>query len=334
MFCPKCGQQLSDDSIFCTNCGTSLNNQANNQPIQNNNMANTQYQNNNVANANYNHASYTNQHSPNQGYANQNYANQNYAQPNYANNPNIPTNNIANSSGDNSKLIKIVGSICAALIALSIIIVIVAVAKNHNSSYDAYADGDITADAPITQDDDIVSFSEYKNGADTSSTSTDTSSSPSSTSYITNVATNAAISSVTASSYLTEVYRTEVYIDQPENVLDGNFSTAWIEDGNGFGVGEWLQVNLNSTYAVNGIRIYNGLMRSEKYFSENAKIKKLRVRFSDGTSEDFSLHAEYSKANELTFKQPHQTSYLKLEILAAYTGSGCDDTCISELSLF
>lgn len=110
MFCPNCGKEVSDTSLFCTNCGHALNSNA----AQNNtaeNYAEPNYNNvePNYDNAmpNYNNAAPNyNNAMPNYNNVEPNYATQNYTAPNY--------NNAAQYNYNNSrKTPSIIGAIAA-----------------------------------------------------------------------------------------------------------------------------------------------------------------------------------------------------------------------------
>ncbi len=148
-------------------------------------------------------------------------------------------------------------------------------------------------------------------------------------------ASNSAIASVTSSSHLEEYYADTGYLHHiAENVIDGSDSTAWIEGVSGDGVGEWIQLDLDGEYVLNGLEIENGYWKSAELYSKNGRVKSLRLTFSDGSSQTFSLNDEFGVLQTIALDAPVVTSSIKIEILEVYPGNKYDDTCITWLNLF
>ncbi len=148
------------------------------------------------------------------------------------------------------------------------------------------------------------------------------------------------IVSANASSYKVENGRKEDRYYYPDNVLDGDYNTAWVEAADGLGEGEWISLELEGEQEVSGVNIENGYKKfidgkSDDYlYNCNARAKTIRVEFSDGTYEDFELTDDFYAINQIMFSYPRVTNYIKITILDAYAGSKYEDTCISEISLF
>lgn len=108
----------------------------------------------------------------------------------------------------------------------------------------------------------------------------------------------------------------------PENVIDRNNLTAWEEDGEGYGKGEWVQLSADKEYRVLGVCIKNGYMKDDMRLVKNGQVKKIRIGFSDGSTQDFSLNktesASQDYSNIIIFKQPVYTSYMKFTIIDNY----------------
>lgn len=146
---------------------------------------------------------------------------------------------------------------------------------------------------------------------------------------------NNIISSVNASSYLEEYYQsTGQLIHKPENTIDGSYRTAWVENAAGDGIGEWIELSFDRTYTINGIEISNGYKKSSELYLKNNRLSSVRIHFSDGTHQDFTLTDTFEGAQRITFAKPAVTNSIKLEILSVYSGSKYQDTCITELNLF
>lgn len=154
----------------------------------------------------------------------------------------------------------------------------------------------------------------------------------------------------------------------PENVLDRNPSTAWVEGVSGLGVGESITLYSEQTQKVHGIKILSGYWKNEDILKKNSYPYKYRLEFSDGTvletdtgtdsysgreqgfmawsSEDPVAWGSYKVMSSgqsvsmeeleqsldlISFGREIETSYIKITILGAQSGSKYEDTCISEV---
>ncbi|WP_404591623.1 discoidin domain-containing protein [Paenibacillus sp. RC73] len=114
-----------------------------------------------------------------------------------------------------------------------------------------------------------------------------------------------------------------------KNLVDGDTSTAWCEGVKGDGEGETILLNLGSSQKVKGIELINGYAKSEKSYRENNRVQKLKLEFSDGSSLEMNDFNTRKK-----FKEPINTSFIKLTILSVERGTKYQDTCISDVRLF
>ncbi|TKH45758.1 hypothetical protein C1I60_04695 [Paenibacillus terrae] len=114
-----------------------------------------------------------------------------------------------------------------------------------------------------------------------------------------------------------------------KNLVDGDTSTAWCEGVKGNGEGETILLNLGSSQKVKGIELINGYAKSEKSYRENNRVQKLKLQFSDGSSLEMNDFNTRKK-----FKEPINTSFIKLTILSVERGTKYQDTCISDVRLF
>lgn len=61
-----------------------------------------------------------------------------------------------------------------------------------------------------------------------------------------------------------------LYIYYSQNACDGNKTIARIEEANSSGNGEWINLNFNGKYEIDGISIINGWANSQpNYFNES-----------------------------------------------------------------
>ena len=139
------------------------------------------------------------------------------------------------------------------------------------------------------------------------------------------------ISTVTATSYLEEPQYG--FIHSPANIIDGDLSSAWVEDAAGQGEGESVTIRLDGTYAISGFTINAGYQKSADTYNNNSRPAGLRVTFFDGSSVEVSLE-DVNGEQRITFDTAVDTSSVTFTILSVYPGSVYQDTAITEISLF
>lgn len=68
-------------------------------------------------------------------------------------------------------------------------------------------------------------------------------------------------------------------------------------------------------------------------FSDNYRIKDVRISFSDGTYIDGTLLDGYEVASSIEFPSPVKTTFIKITIQSVYYNSSDtkQDACISEI---
>lgn len=125
----------------------------------------------------------------------------------------------------------------------------------------------------------------------------------------------------------------------PSNVLKDD-GTCWTENASGYGIGEWIKLDLPERQKIYDIRIINGYAGTEKQYNGNGKVKKIRVDFSDGQSTEvdvpvFSVN-ERKNITRIKFEKPIATEYVKITILDAasgtYESNNVYDNCITYIA--
>ncbi|KAF1082684.1 MAG: hypothetical protein GQF41_1405 [Candidatus Rifleibacterium amylolyticum] len=119
---------------------------------------------------------------------------------------------------------------------------------------------------------------------------------------------------------------------KPENVLDGDIATAWVEGAKSSGTGEWLEFKFAKPVEIHSIDIYNGYQKpatsKRDPFKVNQSVARLRISYAGKNSE----HPIKDERGAQTIKLDGTvTSSLKLEILAIHENKGDPDCCISEI---
>lgn len=131
-----------------------------------------------------------------------------------------------------------------------------------------------------------------------------------------------------------------------ENLLDGDFATAWMEGVDGPGRGQWIEVTFKKRTLLKFVTLANGYWKNTERLVENGAIKKLRVQ-------SFRADSEYNRDVVLDLEKPRydaalpfaQTTVLweggdgpgeeirtlRLTIEEAEPGTRYSDTAVSEL---
>jgi hypothetical protein len=128
------------------------------------------------------------------------------------------------------------------------------------------------------------------------------------------------------------------------NAHDLNYSTAWVEGVKGDGIGEYLVYHFEAGRPrITDIIVANGYVKSEKAWTENSRVKKLKLYYNnkpiailnlEDKRQEQSFHFTKPFGNkrdnhENLIKKNSWT--LRFEILEVYPGDKYDDTAITEI---
>ncbi|MBN1550165.1 caspase family protein [bacterium] len=136
------------------------------------------------------------------------------------------------------------------------------------------------------------------------------------------------ISEVTASSTLKPQRDSKgtSYRYDPQNAVDGDLNTAWVEGVSEHGIHEWLKVTFTRAVLIKTITLIGG------YKSQNNdRIKILTLSFSDGSSQTVSL-ADTLDPQTFQLTSPRVTNWIQFIIGDVYPGTRFKDTPISEIT--
>lgn len=120
---------------------------------------------------------------------------------------------------------------------------------------------------------------------------------------------------------------------EPAKIMDGKVGTSWVEGADGTGLGEWVRLNFESERTLTKVKIWGGMWFSHDYWTRANRPKDIEVRFSDGTTQSFTM-ANEMVAQEFTFSAPQATTSLEVRIRSAHGGTTWLDTAISEIQAF
>lgn len=121
----------------------------------------------------------------------------------------------------------------------------------------------------------------------------------------------------------------------PENVLDDNLSTAWVEGAEGYGIGETITFTWKEEQTLVGIAITNGYCKSDDTYVNNGRMTEFYIEFADGTGRTLTIEDEVKNrgdVSEFYFTDGEvRTKTVSITILAVADGYKYEDTCISEI---
>lgn len=117
--------------------------------------------------------------------------------------------------------------------------------------------------------------------------------------------------------------------------FDGTLTNAWCEGVSGYGEGEWVKLELDSSYAISSMEIYAGYHKSNQLYYENSRPKEILVVFEepDGntTSETIVLEDKF-EMQVCSFEMMHYAASVTIYIQSMYPGTTFDDTLITEVA--
>jgi hypothetical protein len=121
----------------------------------------------------------------------------------------------------------------------------------------------------------------------------------------------------------------------PENVLDDDLSTAWVEGAVGYGIGETITFTWEEEQTLIGIAITNGYCKSEDTYLNNGRMTEFYITFSDGTGRSLAIEDEVKSRGDVSefyfLDGEVRTDTVCIAILGVTEGYKYEDTCISEI---
>jgi hypothetical protein len=114
------------------------------------------------------------------------------------------------------------------------------------------------------------------------------------------------------------------------NLIDEDPKTAWVPVGKDGGIGEWVEISFDDPVSINAITLINGYAKSDIAFSNNNRVKKATLEFSDGSRKEIFLQ---DTAKPQTFRIGKKTITIRLYIDEIYKGAKYDDTCLSGIEI-
>jgi hypothetical protein len=116
---------------------------------------------------------------------------------------------------------------------------------------------------------------------------------------------------------------------RPKLAFDGDEKTAWMTKDEG--VGQTIRVHFKTPAAITSVSIFNGNGEDLIRYYANNRVRSLRMKFSDGTTQVISLE---DKMQMQRFELEHRTvtEWVEFEILSVFKGKRNNWTAISEIA--
>jgi|WetSurMetagenome_2_1015567.scaffolds.fasta_scaffold337306_1 hypothetical protein len=115
-----------------------------------------------------------------------------------------------------------------------------------------------------------------------------------------------------------------------ENLLDHNYSTAWVEGVAGTGIGQYLTMTFYKNWQPSELHIVNGYAKNDAIYQKNSRPKQLKLTFSDGTTQTIDLK-DIMTEQIFSLNIKNKIGWVKVEISDVYKGTAYEDTCITEI---
>lgn len=139
------------------------------------------------------------------------------------------------------------------------------------------------------------------------------------------------IEAPTKAVYASSTYSGDRATHDATNLLDHDPKTNWTEGVDGYGVEEYVEFTFWDTYQLVSVWIRAGNRYDSNHYLDNSRPSQIRLTFSDGSSEDFTLN-DIQSSQTLTLSAPVMTSSVRITILDVYKGYRYEDTVISDVS--
>jgi len=116
----------------------------------------------------------------------------------------------------------------------------------------------------------------------------------------------------------------------PDNLLDGNDATAWVEGSSGQSVDDYLVLEFDALQSVNGLTIRNGYDKNSDIYGKNSRVKDVELRFSTGDRLETTLKDDPAPQH-VALSRPIQAKWVQLIVRSVYPGWKYSDTAFNEV---
>jgi hypothetical protein len=115
-------------------------------------------------------------------------------------------------------------------------------------------------------------------------------------------------------------------------VIDNDFSTAWVAEHSGNGTKEWIQLDFGKIMDLQQLGVMPGYVKYDAktgdLWEKNSRLFQATLEFSDGTKQLARFH-DRKFLQFLNIEK--KTSFVKIVVDSVYQGSRWSDLCITEI---
>jgi hypothetical protein len=119
-----------------------------------------------------------------------------------------------------------------------------------------------------------------------------------------------------------------------ENLFDSKTDFAWATDGKKTdGIGETIQIKLDTPQKLSGFKIWNGYQRSDTHYYANSRLAKLSITIND-EPEFLVTVSDKMDAQDLRFPKVYESvNKISIKITDIHKGKTYKDLVVSELKM-
>ena len=140
-----------------------------------------------------------------------------------------------------------------------------------------------------------------------------------------------AVKEIGSNSVLTDADKGIVY--SPENMMDEQVATMWVEGEGSAGLGKYIQVKFDGEVELSKVRIWGGCFIDQEFFERHNRVQQLEFKYPDFSSEKFEIK-DSMEPQWLTLAEPKRVESVKIYLRRVYEGNTWNDTAISEIQFF
>lgn len=114
----------------------------------------------------------------------------------------------------------------------------------------------------------------------------------------------------------------------PEIFVEADEKKAWCEGVVGYGIGESVTIHFKPAVRVQEFSFANGYSKTPETFTNNSRVKQLRIQTSDGFATVVTV-PDTKDGHTIKLPRAVKPQWVRFTIAEVYPGAKGSDTCIS-----
>ena len=139
------------------------------------------------------------------------------------------------------------------------------------------------------------------------------------------------VKDISSNSVLTDADKGIVY--GPENMLDEQVTTMWVEGEGSAGLGKYIQVKFEEEVELAQVRIWAGCFLDEEFFQRHNRVAQLEFKYPDFSSEKFDIEDSMTP-QILKLAEPKTLDGFKIYLRRVEDGNTWNATVITKIEFF